>query len=175
MPSNIEIKARVAGMAALESRTKQIADGPAVELNQEDVFFPCASGRLKLRTLAADRGELICYDRPDTDAPKQSTYDIFRTSDPHQLKSVLLQALGSTIIVKKRRLLYMVGQTRVHLDWVEGLGTFMELEVVLRPGQSADEGRAVARGLMTQLCINESDLISCAYADLLEAECSVKS
>jgi adenylate cyclase class IV len=65
------------------------------------------------------------------------------------------------------RLLYIVGQTRVHLDNVSGLGSFVELEVVLRTGQSDAEGQMVARDLMAMLDICEEDLVDCAYIDLL--------
>jgi adenylate cyclase class IV len=60
-----------------------------------------------------------------------------------------------------------VGQTRIHLDEVEGLGTFLELEVVLKPGQPAEEGHAIAAELMRELEVVDSDLLACAYADLL--------
>jgi adenylate cyclase class IV len=60
-----------------------------------------------------------------------------------------------------------VDQTRVHLDSVVGLGTFVELEVELRPDQAPEEGHRIARELMVALEIQESDLIEGAYADLL--------
>jgi adenylate cyclase class IV len=66
-------------------------------------------------------------------------------------------------------LLYLVGQTRVHLDSVAGLGDFLELEVVLRPDQSPAEGQIIAAGLMRRLGIHDSDLIATAYADMLSA------
>jgi adenylate cyclase class IV len=68
----------------------------------------------------------------------------------------------------RRRLKYLVGQTRVHLDAVEGLGEFMELEVVMRPEQSDAEGQAIARDLMTRLGVREEDLLEGAYMDLVE-------
>jgi predicted adenylyl cyclase CyaB len=61
----------------------------------------------------------------------------------------------------------MVGQTRVHCDKVEGLGDFVELEVVLEDDQSVDQGEAIAKDLMNKLGIDKSRLISCAYMDLL--------
>jgi adenylate cyclase class IV len=65
--------------------------------------------------------------------------------------------------------LYLVGQTRVHLDHVQGLGQFMELEVVMQEGQSDAEGQAIAKGLMASLGIERSDLLEGAYMDLLES------
>ena len=60
-----------------------------------------------------------------------------------------------------------MGQTRVHLDEVEGLGTFVELEVVLRPDQSPAEGTLIATGLMKKLGISDDQLVDRAYLDLL--------
>jgi hypothetical protein len=72
-------------------------------------------------------------------------------------------------VVRKTRYLYLVGETRVHLDDVEGLGQFMELEVVMQEGQSDAEGQAIAEGLMASLGVESSDLLEGAYMDLLES------
>ncbi|KAM6385893.1 adenylate cyclase CyaB-like isoform 1-T1 [Alca torda] len=85
-------------------------------------------------------------------------------------QAVLGQALGVLGVVRKERLLYLVGQTRVHLDHVEGLGDFLELEVVLTEEQTLEDGERVARQLMKELGIEEQDLISGAYMDLLLAK-----
>ncbi len=125
-------------------------------------------GRLKLRVLSEDKGQLIYYIRPDQDGPKRSDYHLSLTSDPKNLKRVLELAYGIRGVIRKTRYLYLVGQTRVHLDDVEGLGQFMELEVVLREGQSDAEGQAIAEGLMTALGVERSDLLEGAYMDLLK-------
>uniref|UniRef100_A0A8C3H8J1 CYTH domain-containing protein n=1 Tax=Chrysemys picta bellii TaxID=8478 RepID=A0A8C3H8J1_CHRPI len=83
--------------------------------------------------------------------------------------AVLSQALGVQGVVKKERRLYVVGQTRVHLDRVEGLGDFLELEVVLSEQQSPEDGERVARRLMEELEVQEEDLVAGAYLDLLLA------
>jgi len=77
-------------------------------------------------------------------------------------------ALGVRGVVKKKRRLFLVGQTRVHLDEVDGLGHFVELEVVLRVNQSEEQGRKIAQELMRQLEISESDLLSGAYVDMIK-------
>ncbi|XP_071590443.1 uncharacterized protein [Heliangelus exortis] len=82
---------------------------------------------------------------------------------------VLEQALGVLGRVRKQRLLLLLGQTRLHLDSVEGLGDFLELEVVLGEGQSPEEGERLAQGLLRDLGVGEQDLISGAYLDLLLA------
>ena len=77
-------------------------------------------------------------------------------------------ALGVRGVVRKTRHLYLVGQTRVHLDEVDGLGQFVELEVVMSEGQPEAEGRAIAAGLMQDLGIGPDDLLEVAYMDMIE-------
>jgi predicted adenylyl cyclase CyaB len=168
MPTNIEIKARVHDMAALRLRAEALSDTPVQVILQEDTFFHTPAGRLKLRVLKPDRAQLVYYDHPDQDGPKRSNYHIFETPDPENLKTALRLALGVRGVVRKTRYLYLAGQTRIHLDDVEGLGQFMELEVVLRPDQADAEGRAIAEDLMARLGIHKEDLLEGAYMDLLE-------
>ncbi len=168
MPANVEIKARVRDFAALEKRAALLSDSPVQVICQEDTFFYTPRGRLKLRQLSAEHGQLVYYERPDLNGPKRSDYLIFETPDPEGLKTVLSLALGVRGVIRKVRRLYMVGQTRIHLDQVEGLGDFMELEVVLQAGQSDREGQAIAQTLMAELNVLESDLLDSAYIDLLE-------
>jgi predicted adenylyl cyclase CyaB len=170
MATNIEIKARIHDPDRLRELVERIYDKPGEVLLQEDTFFHTPRGRLKLRTLAPDRGQLIYYEREDGSGPKPSNYFLSPTSDPDSLKTVLSAGLGVRGVVRKRRLVYMVGNTRIHLDEVEGLGSFLELEVVLGPGESMEAGVATATGLVTELGIQESDLIQTAYIDLLESK-----
>jgi predicted adenylyl cyclase CyaB len=114
------------------------------------------------------QSELIYYTRPDQEGPKRSDYHIAHMSDPENLKHVLELAYGVRGVVKKTRYLYLVGQTRVHLDDVEGLGQFMELEVMMEDGQSDGEGQKIAEDLMSALGVERVDLIDGAYMDLLE-------
>jgi predicted adenylyl cyclase CyaB len=170
MPANIEIKARACNFADLRRRAEALSNTPAQVIPQEDTFFHTAKGRLKLRQLVPERGQLVYYERTDACGPKRSNYSIFETRDPESLKTTLSLALGIRGVVRKKRTLYLVGQTRIHLDEVEGLGEFMELEVVLRPEQSDAEGEAIARDLMTRLGVQEEDLLNSAYMDLLEGK-----
>lgn len=167
MVTNIEIKARVADPESLRQRVEALSDTAGELIPQEDTFFQIPSGRLKLRVIAPDYGQLIYYQRSDAAGPKRSDYLISLTREPETLKAALSAALGVRGRVRKERWLYWVGHTRVHLDQVEGLGSFMELEVVLQPGQSAEEGQMVAEALMGQLGLQETDLIEGAYIDLL--------
>ena len=167
MARNIEIKARVSDLPALRRRVESMADRGPTLIEQEDTFFHCPSGRLKLRCFSDGEGELIFYQRPDADGPRESQYFISATPDSKSLTTVLTHAYGVRGVVCKRRMLFWIGQTRIHLDEVEDLGTFLELEVVLEEHQSTTDGIEIARKLMNDLDVTESALVPQAYIDLL--------
>jgi len=171
---NVEIKARIASLEAIAPRVAALADSGPIEIEQDDTFFHCERGRLKLRAFSPSQGELIFYRRANQAGPKESRFIISPTGSPDSLREALALAFGTAGRVRKRRSLYLVGRTRVHLDRVEGLGHFLELEVVLAEGESTDAGVKEARGLMAALGLAEDQLIEDAYVDLLTrgAPCS---
>jgi predicted adenylyl cyclase CyaB len=167
VPRNVEVKARVESIEALRPRVAALADRGPIEIEQDDTFFACRAGRLKLRTLASDDGELIFYRRSDDAGPKESSYVLAKTSAPDSLRDVLARAYGRAGRVQKHRTLFLIGRTRVHLDRVSGLGDFLELEVVLEEGEPADVGVREADRLMARLGVQPSHLVQAAYVDLL--------
>jgi predicted adenylyl cyclase CyaB len=172
MATNIEIKAKARDPERLRALAEAVSDTPPRVIPQRDVFFYTSQGRLKLRILAPSQGYLVYYERVDASGPRASDYYVSATSDPQSLEHILSAALGVRGQVHKVRTLYLVGHTRIHLDKVEGLGHFVELEAVLGPGQTAEEGRAMVDDLMVKLEIGEGDLIDVAYIDLLEQRSS---
>lgn len=166
MPVNIEVKAKARDPERQRAIAASLATEPGESIDQTDTYFVVPRGRLKLRELRPDFGELIFYERADLLTPKPSTYSISPTSNPANLRAVLARALGVRVEVRKRRTVYIVGQTRVHLDEVGGLGCFWELEVVLRPGQDAKSGIGIAADLMRRLEIEQADLVEMGYAEL---------
>jgi predicted adenylyl cyclase CyaB len=167
MHRNIEIKARIGSVEALTPRAAAIADGGPIEIVQDDTFFVCAAGRLKLRTFSKEEGELIFYRRANQQGPKESFYLRSPTSAPETLRESLSLAYGQAGRVQKHRTLFLVGRTRVHLDRVVGLGHFLELEVVLDEHEPSEVGVREAHKLMAQLGVESSQLIEGAYVDLL--------
>lgn len=167
MPSNVEIKAKINDPTEFAETAAKLSQSEGTIIRQHDTFFNCNQGRLKLRDFMDETGQLIFYERPDTDGPKLSRYSISPTNNPPSLRTVLSEALGVKGEVKKERRLFLIGQTRVHLDTVEGLGHYMELEVVMRPEQTVEEGQQVAQDLMEKLGISEESLVTGAYMDLI--------
>jgi predicted adenylyl cyclase CyaB len=167
MARNVEIKARVKNIENLERAVEKISDTEASEIFQEDTFFNCTRGRLKLRSFSRQQGELIFYQRDDQLGPTESFYVRSTTNDPASLLETLELAYGEAGRVIKKRNLYLVGRTRIHVDRVEGLGSFVELEVVLEEDENVDVGVKEADRIMQQLGIGKSQRVEGAYVDLL--------
>ena len=167
---NIEIKARVENVALLTPRVAELASEGPLEIAQDDTFFRCDNGRLKLRAFSNDSGELIFYRRVNQVGPKESFYLRSPTSSPETLRESLSLAYGQIGRVRKYRTLFLVGRTRVHLDRVEGLGHFLELEVMLVGDEPAEQGVREAGQLMEQLGVQAGQLVEGAYLDLMLAQ-----
>jgi adenylate cyclase class IV len=150
----------------MRSRVESLGTTAPQELVQIDTFYNVPTGRLKLREFADGTGELIYYERPDAVGPKVSNYVRAPASDPASLRDVLARSLGVRATVRKQRDVFLFGQTRIHLDEVEGLGSFIEFEVVLRDGQSVSDGERIAANLLDALSVSPADLVPCAYVDL---------
>ncbi len=166
MAKNIEIKARVRDWEGQIERARALASSRE-ELRQEDTFFTCGRGYLKMREFGDGSGELIFYRRAKQNDPKVSDYHIWPVEAAGMLRELLAEEMGPTRTVRKARTVLHCGQTRIHFDEVEGLGRFIELEVVLAAGQDQGEGGRIARGLMESLGIGADDLIDRAYVDML--------
>lgn len=166
---NIEIKAKIRNYERVKRLVEKLCPAPIQTEQQEDTFFNTPKGRLKLRETIGESA-IMYYDRPNSFEPKQSDIALSLTDNPNTLKSVLIKSNGIRGIVKKKRILYKYAQTRIHLDDVEGLGKFIELEVVLRENQTAEDGNKIAHDLMDKFDIQNSDLIDVAYIDLIESK-----
>ncbi|MBP7567812.1 MAG: class IV adenylate cyclase [Burkholderiaceae bacterium] len=167
MPRNVEIKARLDDLNAVAAKAAALANQGPIAIAQDDTFFRCDHGRLKLRVFSETEGELIFYRRSDRQGPKESFYVRSPTASPATLREALTLAHGEVGRVIKDRTLYLIGRTRVHLDKVQGLGDFLELEVVLEDGESLEAGVQEAHRLMKELGVASSQLVGGAYVDLL--------
>jgi predicted adenylyl cyclase CyaB len=164
---NVEIKARITSVEALLPRVKAVADQGPFDIRQDDTYFACNTGRLKLRMFSKGEGELIYYRRADQQGPKESFYLHSPTTAPEVLRESLALAYGRTGHVEKHRTLFLAGRTRIHLDRVSGLGHFLELEVVLEENEPFEAGVREAAELLGKLGVERSQLIEGGYVDLL--------
>ena len=116
MSRNIEIKAHIDSVETLTAKVAALADEGPIEIAQDDTFFRCDSGRLKLRAFPNGTGELIYYRRANQLSPKESFYLLSPTSAPDSLRESLSLAYGRVGRVRKHRVLFLIGRTRVHID-----------------------------------------------------------
>ena len=165
MKSNlIEIKARVKSLDPIREKIESWGTKLQGTYLQTDTYFNTASDRLKMREVEGEpTAMLIYYDREDIPDPKQSDILIVETGEPETLKAILGRSIGVKVIVEKTREIYQHQGTQVHLDMVEGLGTFIEFE---RPITDLPEDRKVLEALMDELNIKAEDLITVSYSDL---------
>jgi len=169
MASNVEVKVRCRDLNPVRAKAATLATSPPQDIEQRDTFFVVPSGRLKVREFRDGSGELIAYQRHNQLGPRESVYTRAASADARALVVALSRVLPVRGVVVKRRELFLVGRTRIHLDQVDGLGSFVELEVVLGDDPSVGGGVREAQELLATLDLERSALVAEAYIDLLEA------
>ncbi len=165
MKSNlIEIKAKVNSLDPIREKIESWGTNIQGTYLQTDTYFNTVSDRLKMREVDGEpTAMLIYYDREDIPDPKQSDILIVETGEPETLKAILGRSIGVKVTVVKTREIYQHQGTQVHLDMVEGLGTFIEFE---RPIRDLPDDRRVLEALMEELNITAGDLVTVSYSDL---------
>lgn len=142
-------------------------------LFQIDTYFATKQGRLKLREEKGKNAYLIRYQRPDLEEAKQSNYLFYPIDDVDLFRSVLGDSLKEEIQVKKRRALYFPKpHIRVHLDQVEDLGDFLEIEIILSKEVPLVVAETEMRELQDWLELSNLHKITQGYRELLQAKSS---
>jgi homotetrameric cytidine deaminase len=171
---NVELKARDPDPARSLERALALGADDRGELRQKDTYFKGASGRLKLREQEVKGSpfwdELIEYSRPDRTDARTSSYQRVPVADSAPVLAALDAAYGTLVTVTKRRRLLIWEGVRIHLDEVEGLGSFLELEAVAEPGSDLSDEHAKVARLRTELGIDDANLVAASYSDLLLRE-----
>jgi predicted adenylyl cyclase CyaB len=164
---NIEIKARLRDRANVESRLKALGARLLWTHRQKDTFFGVPRGWLKIREVEGKPPEVIAYERAtDKSGPRASYYELVLVSDAEAWKRLLGRVLPVDKIVEKERTLWIYEHTRVHLDRVEKLGDFLELETVVE-GISLEDAKAETQRIQETLGVVRGDLLAVPYRDLL--------
>ena len=168
MSVNLEIKAHCRDLAAARERARSVATEWIGVDRQVDTYFQTRAGRLKLRESSLSGAQLVPYLRPDREGPKHSNYQVIPVADPDGLKALLSELLGVHQIVTKEREIALYENVRIHLDRVEGLGTFIEFEAVFSEGagDEAEQQRKLAY-LRDVLQVRDEDLIAISYEGML--------
>ena len=176
---NIELKARLHQLSAAREIAQRLATANYGVERQTDTYFHCPAGRMKLREIehfvvgqdestAPTRrvAQLIWYERADQIDSKESTYQITEINDPARIKQLKAE-MSIRGVVAKRREIFLYENVRIHLDEVEGLGTFLEFEAVLGDGIDAAAGQSQVATLQKAFGISANDLLANSYSDML--------
>lgn len=166
MAKNLEFKVKY---KSLDMLLPKLADLKAIQqetINQVDTYFHNPKGRLKLReTDTSDEGWLIYYERPNILESRYSIYQLCKVNESLVLKELLTAALGVKTIIKKQRVLWMYQNTRIHLDTVEDLGEFVELETVFQ-NQSEVDAIKEHNHVKNTLGLDAAEPIAVSYSEL---------
>lgn len=165
MPVNIEIKARCPEpdrvAALLRSRDADYRGND----HQVDTYFMVSDGRLKLREGSIENN-LIYYKRDNQSGPKKSDVILYPTGKDKNIKDILTEVLGVKVVVDKGRDIFFIGNVKFHIDRVEGLGSFVEIEAIGKEGEEEKLFKQ-CEYYLALLDIPDEDLISESYSDLL--------
>jgi adenylate cyclase, class 2 len=165
----IEIKARCAQpekiRQILEARQARFAGTD----HQVDTYFNATNGRLKLREGNIEN-TLIHYRRPNQAGPKNSQVTLFKPPPGSTLKALLCAAIGVRIVVDKMRRIYFMENVKIHLDEVQQLGTFLEIEAIDETGSlGLEKLDRQCRYFMDLFGVKDEDLVQVSYSDMMEA------
>jgi predicted adenylyl cyclase CyaB len=168
MQANLELKARCADLARARERARMLATQWVGLDLQVDTYFTTRAGRLKLRESSLSGAQLVPYVRPDAAAVKRSDYQVIPVEDGPVLARLLGELLGVHRVVRKQREIALYENVRIHLDRVEGLGSFLELEAVWEGAHAglAEQERKIAF-LRERFEIRDEDLVAGSYETLI--------
>ena len=170
MAKNLEFKVRYKSLDLLLPKLADLRANREETINQIDTYFYNPKGRLKLReTDTSDEGWLIYYERPNIVESRHSIYQLYKISESSTFKGLLTVALGVKTIIKKQRVLWMYQNTRIHLDTVEDLGEFVELETVFQ-GQSEGDANKEHNHVKSTLGLEAAEPIAVSYSELPKQE-----
>ncbi len=163
---NVEIKARCADPASIREALRARGARFVGEDRQVDTYFLVPKGRMKLREGDIENA-LIFYERADRSGPKRSDVWLYRAEPDPSLKALLTAALGVRVVVDKRREIYFIDNVKFHLDRVEGLGAFVEIEAIDEDGSIGEAAlRAQCEDFLRLFRIAPGDLVAQSYSDL---------
>lgn len=164
---NIEIKARCENLTFVRNKLHELkADFKGVD-HQIDTYYNSREGRLKMREGNIETN-LIHYNRPNQSGPKQSDFTLFKTDNPEGLKDILSKSMGVKVVVDKKREIYFIKNVKFHIDEVQELGNFVEIEVTdMKGDRTVQEMQVVCEEYMQILNIKSNDLLQVSYNDLL--------
>ncbi len=164
MPTNLELKAKVKSINDIKLLLNDIGATFSCKMVQVDTYFNVRNGRLKLREIDEKESQLIYYERNESTTEMWSNYLIVKVEEATRLKEVMAASNGIRAVVKKLRELYTYENCRIHIDEVEGLGSFIELEVI--HNDSGTKTKELYNMMKEKLSVEIEEIINTSYSDI---------
>jgi len=165
MPKNLELKSLCASLPRAKRIARALGAVHQGTLRQVDTYFSVRSGRLKLREIDGEKFELIYYERVNAKKSRYSDYRIVPLTEPRSARDLFRVLFGISVVVRKKRTLFLYQNARIHIDSVERLGSFIEFEVVVNRGKK--QARAMMQFLRKEFGIDRTSLVGGSYSDML--------
>ena len=165
MPQNLELKARISSISRALRTARNLHAQMKGVLQQRDIYYKVPHGRLKLRIINNSSAELIFYNRPNKKGSRYSDYIVLHVNDAIHTNKLCTAAFRQTVEVGKKRRLFLYKNSRIHLDEVRGLGTFIEFEVLVTHGKR--QAQKLLKMLSAEFNIKHIAIVSGSYSDLL--------
>lgn len=165
MPTNLEIKAACPSVAKAKDVARAIGARYFGTLLQTDTYFRVRSGRLKLREIDGKQFELIFYRRANEKKIRYSEYIVLPLLDIRSAMPLFRSLYSVSAVVQKKRALFLYKNARIHIDSVNGLGAFIEFEVIVNRGRK--QARSLMQFLRRVFQIDPATLVAGSYGDMV--------
>lgn len=165
MPQNLELKARISSVSEAVHAAHRLKAQTKGILQQHDIYYKVSRGRLKLRIINDRSAELIFYRRPNKKGNRYSDYFVLPVSNARLTNELCTAAFGQKVVVGKKRRLFLYKNSRIHIDEVRGLGTFVEFEVLVKHG--IRQAQKLLEVLSTEFVIKQTAVLAFSYSDML--------
>jgi len=162
----VEIKAKVKNLNKLRKKLKEFNAKRIGIFKQVDFYFKVPVGRLKIRKVNETSVKLIYYEREDIPKPKKCRAFILDISD--EIANIIFRVLEEwkDVVVSKIREVYNLTGVKIHLDFVNNLGSFLEFELEVDP-KKVTEAKLRLLNLLKKFDVKKSSMESFSYSDMI--------
>ena len=164
MPKNFEIKCRIRNLSEIKKILVSDRSYKYSIEKQKDIYYKVKSGRLKLRIINEKNSDLIYYNRKEKNRERVSNFVISSTINFKELNFIMTKQFEVMVIVNKKREIFVKDNIRIHLDTVNKLGNFLEIEIMFK---DLNKAKKMMSELKDMLNLNTKDFIKSSYSDLL--------
>ena len=164
MLKNFEIKCRISNLSAIKEKLSSDRNYKYSVEKQRDIYYNVKSGRLKLRIINEKNSDLIYYNRKEKNSERVSNFVISSTLNFRELNFIMTEQFKVMVIVNKKREIFVKDNIRIHLDTVNKLGKFLEIEIMFK---DLNKAKKLMEELKEMLNLNSKDFIKSSYSDLL--------